>query len=599
MSFTGDLKDISIVDVIQLLQTTRKSGTLSINGKRGKSSVVFRDGNIIGANHVGNDDYISEVMLDMGSVTPEVIEKITSTKDGSGPLIASLIEHGVIDESALSSALRKLIELTVVELVGWRRGTFTLDTEALSPPEPYNCFSEKTGRQINVDTQMILMDALRIFDEQQRDRSPEEEARLLLEEEQWAEETGTQGGFSNLTAEDLGLSDIDKLQVETPEQFSGVETFDLSAIHRQMASETLSDFPDEEQEKFVSFLNEFSANSGRNNDIVIQEGKGLAVILFSRDELLKYSVVTMFKHEPVFVFTADTQDDLDQKIDQCILQDTLPILVFDRPDKSGEVFSEESIAGLQSRARERHPDISIIQFFCSNNSHNKTFDKGVIKIIPAPLRKSHHFIEESIEFLNSFHSIIKGMFNNKKKQPSPSSSPDNGQTGKLRNFIVTLRHSRDNKDVSSALLRFVSEIFERTVLFFVRETFLTGDKSTGIKTVDKDEGGPVKLNIPLTKPSIFSRALESGTPFFDEIDDTVVKKYIFDKIGSPLRKKIFLLPITAHGKTVAILYGDFAQKELIPVQLDSMEILSNQAGIILENISYRKHFNKMAKAGSP
>ena len=48
MSFTGDLEHLSIVDVIQLLHATRKSGTLVVQGRKGESQLVFKDGYIYG-----------------------------------------------------------------------------------------------------------------------------------------------------------------------------------------------------------------------------------------------------------------------------------------------------------------------------------------------------------------------------------------------------------------------------------------------------------------------------------------------------------------------------------------------------------------------
>ena len=41
MAFTGDLELLNIVDIIQLLNTTRKSGTLFVKGLKGESRIIF------------------------------------------------------------------------------------------------------------------------------------------------------------------------------------------------------------------------------------------------------------------------------------------------------------------------------------------------------------------------------------------------------------------------------------------------------------------------------------------------------------------------------------------------------------------------------
>ena len=43
MSFTGDLEQLPIVDVVQLMNSTRKSGILSVEGRKGESQLVFKD----------------------------------------------------------------------------------------------------------------------------------------------------------------------------------------------------------------------------------------------------------------------------------------------------------------------------------------------------------------------------------------------------------------------------------------------------------------------------------------------------------------------------------------------------------------------------
>jgi hypothetical protein len=44
MAFTGDLEYLHIVDIIQLVNTTRKSGAFSVQGERGESRLIFSNG---------------------------------------------------------------------------------------------------------------------------------------------------------------------------------------------------------------------------------------------------------------------------------------------------------------------------------------------------------------------------------------------------------------------------------------------------------------------------------------------------------------------------------------------------------------------------
>ena len=102
MAFTGDIEHLPIVDVIQLLYTTRKSGTLTVRSPKGESRLIFSEGHIVSANHLNSLVCIGKVLLKIGAVTPEdlntalVVQK--NAGEGRKPLIATLIEMGKVQQ---------------------------------------------------------------------------------------------------------------------------------------------------------------------------------------------------------------------------------------------------------------------------------------------------------------------------------------------------------------------------------------------------------------------------------------------------------------------------------------------------------------------
>jgi len=53
--------------------------------------------------------------------------------------------------------------------------------------------------------------------------------------------------------------------------------------------------------------------------------------------------------------------------------------------------------------------------------------------------------------------------------------------------------------------------------------------------------------------------------------------------------------LTCNRKVVAVIYGDFGQKETSPVRLDMLEILAQPAGIVLEHELFRRQVTKAAQ----
>src|SRR5436853_357411 len=66
-------------------------------------------------------------------------------------------------------AIEQQIERTVYDVVTWNQGTFAFALDDLKPIDDIAVFPGDVIRHLNLDTQMVLLDALRIFDERNRD----------------------------------------------------------------------------------------------------------------------------------------------------------------------------------------------------------------------------------------------------------------------------------------------------------------------------------------------------------------------------------------------------------------------------------------------
>jgi hypothetical protein len=600
MAFTGELEHLHIVDIIQLLSTTRKSGTFSVTGSRGESRIIFSNGYIVGASHL-NKVSIGTVLIKMNAITLEDLDQALKLQKSAGktrkPLVTTLIEMGRLDRDKAFNGLKTLIEMTIVELIGWTKGTFTLDTEAISVSPECSYLISKMEQEITLDAQMILMDTLRIFDERERDRQAGK--TVLSDEEIYSDILSSEGAetFGGkepvITADDLGLGDLERLERKIPQFPPVTEIFDPRQIHRQHIKEMLADFSSQEQETFASFLERASASMDARDGTQRQEGRTRGLIMFSEDELLRHSVITICKEEGVLVFATDGEEELVRIINQCLLIKVLPILVFDNPKTPDSMLLDEKIISLRQKIKERYPQVSTIQMACQLDYSNmlQSFHDGIRAVFPKPSKKARHttFIEDTIKFLETFKSYIKGFFLEQK-------DPDelDNQMGKLRDRMLEIRSLAEPSAVSLALLQQVSEICERSITFIVGQAELTGEKAIGVYA--ERNAGPTsvtRMKIPLSKPSLLSDVVEKGEFFYGEIDDEILKKYLFEVIGEPMSPAVLLLPMkSSDNKVVTLTYGDFGEKEAMPVQSQMLEILANEAGLVLENALYRRQGTK-------
>ena len=173
MSFTGDLDYIPIVDVIQLLHATKKSGILRVKSRKRESKLVFKDGYMVSASHVNNSVRIGTILVERKNITPEILDQTLLEQVNAGPwrkpLIIMLLDKGAVKEEDAYRGLEHLIEKTVVEILTWKKGTFTMEVQPDDVVDKYRYYPGKLSREINIDAQGVLMDALRVFDEKVRD----------------------------------------------------------------------------------------------------------------------------------------------------------------------------------------------------------------------------------------------------------------------------------------------------------------------------------------------------------------------------------------------------------------------------------------------
>ncbi len=217
MAFSGDLEHLSIVDVIQLLHTSRKSGSLVLTGRKGEISLAFHDGYIVGAKHCDDATRIGSILTEAGIVTQEAVDKALELQKNAGdrrkPLVATMVESGLVNKDDAYRGLQTLIEMTIVEILTWKKGSFALVLEPLQICDEYRYAPEFLKEDLFLPTEHLLMDAIRIYDEKCRDGlicdeeeelpTPFEDSDLLLSQE--------------LSADDLGLDDLGGLQRKAPD----------------------------------------------------------------------------------------------------------------------------------------------------------------------------------------------------------------------------------------------------------------------------------------------------------------------------------------------------------------------------------------------
>lgn len=584
MSFNGDLEHFPLVDVIQLLHMTSKTGILYLKSLKGESQLVFHEGYFVSANHLNNSVRIGKVLVDMNAITQNQLNQALVEQKEAGknrkPLIATLIEQGTIDKDTAYKGLESLIEMTIVEVLTWANGTFSLDVSKEYVSDEYRYFPEKLNQEILLNAQGVLMESLRIYDEKVRDGTL---SKIFFTDENSGDSVDPEpgSGTPEITADLLGLDELDSFTRKIPDVFIGLKDYDPVEEHRQAVARALPETTIDQQELLVSFLTNISTQAASDSAPPVT-----AIILLTQNELLSHAINTVCKHENLFVFASDEETGLDIVIEQTLGRDLHPVLVIDIPHENE---GEQALALVRQKFS-AYPQISILIVACGHTWRAISMEAlgaGTRSIIPRPCRRCHEdsYVPQMITFLSGIGSFLKSIL------PVP-----HAEVG--RHFIAAfnqLKTLSEPPEIALVMLHFAALQFERAMTFVVAKSELIAEKSIGISTA-KSNGptAPLLFRIPLEGHSVLQEVVEKGRLYYGQRSDAALTNLLYKEIGAPRSPKIMIVPLISRGKVIAITYGDFGAKPVSPPQINLLEALAGHAGSILDNALYRKSIEKPA-----
>jgi CheY-like chemotaxis protein len=154
----------------------------------------------------------------------------------------------------------------------------------------------------------------------------------------------------------------------------------------------------------------------------------------------------------------------------------------------------------------------------------------------------------------------------------------------LQQRLEELRRPHDASQIAMLVMKMAREFFERAVLFLVKNGEARGLGGFGpapaaesLHLLARD------VVIPLSEPSAFLDVADSHKSLVGPLPDGRWSQYLMGKIGRFRSGTVALLPLLTHRETIALLLGDNPETGRPFGRLDTLELFINQAGIALEN----------------
>ncbi|NJD91817.1 MAG: DUF4388 domain-containing protein, partial [Geobacter sp.] len=169
MSLVGNLADLGLGEILQIVSLSRKSGILPLQSKGRQGVVVFRFGQVIRATSSTIKYFLGEELLKRKVVDEELINKALQVQQAGAyreRLGTILINRFNIPAHKIEDVVREQIERVVYSFFSWDEGSFefelqddveTIDDSKIDPLQ----FMLEQG----LNPQFLAMEGSRIIDE--------------------------------------------------------------------------------------------------------------------------------------------------------------------------------------------------------------------------------------------------------------------------------------------------------------------------------------------------------------------------------------------------------------------------------------------------
>jgi hypothetical protein len=174
LGISGSLKDVSVADVMQFIHLGRRTGTLLLLRGNERSMIGFHGGRLVSA-QAPRTPKLGDLLITSGMIDRGILDSAIRAQNEERErrsLGQILVTSGSIDAQGLRQVIAQQIEQAVSEVMIWDTGTFEFAIDDLRPIDDIALYPSDVLPDADINTQMVLLEAARIFDERNRDNPP-------------------------------------------------------------------------------------------------------------------------------------------------------------------------------------------------------------------------------------------------------------------------------------------------------------------------------------------------------------------------------------------------------------------------------------------
>jgi CheY-like chemotaxis protein len=550
MSLVGNLEDLSLPDILQIVSLSRKSGILMLEREGQQGKILIREGRVIQTVSPRAGTTLGELLASRGLVGTDDLRKALDLQRAgeNRELLGSiLVRLGLMEEAALEKVVQEQIEDAIVYFLSWKEGTFSFELADIKSRGEFSVDPQAFILERGIDTQWLVLEGTRLIDERSRGR-------------------GT--GAPEPAAEPAGETSFAGLDegVESAPQAAGVPLVlvDDDAAFRDDLAARLGGrgFRVTACDGVAAGLREIEREAARGapalvTDIVMPtlDNQGFLGGL----ELIE-KVRASRPEVPIVAVTAYPDENIREKVDELGGR----FLVKPAGGAAGAGDFAASIAEILGAAAPMPPVAVSAPAAASPPPIIPTPPAAVAAPAPPPVAvATPHAATEPLT--------------------APPAGLGSGEEALLREMLRELHGPRATSELGLLVLRFAAELLNRAVLFVVKGGQAVGLGGFGVEVPGGAERRGIRgIAIPLDEPSILAEVVSRRAPVQGPPGTTHWDRELLAQLGGKRPVEAVALPLVSRGKVRVILYGDNLPEQRPLAGMRALEIFLAQAGESLE-----------------
>lgn len=536
MSISGSLEDVSVADVMQFIHLGRRTGTLVLASGRDRGMIGFHKGRLVSARGPGTpklgDMLVESGVLDRAALDTAILEQQAAESPVS--LGQVLISEGKLEEEALRQVVSEQIEKTIAELVQWDSGSFEFAVDDLRPIDEIALFPGDLVPGTDMNTQMVLLEAARIFDERNR-----------------------HDGESHAAQDETASSTDDTHPML---EFGGEEADESwAAVGRAVEGAVRSG----------------AAHSEAPGAEVQPPASGRHVVhLVSADDELAVALGEALPQEVDRLERLGLEDAGHRR--EGYLQ---PIVLVDLREGQANL-------GDVAVLHDRNPGASIVALVDRVVPVSLVYGAGALAALPAEVEAAVACIVNVMQSQQQLARIGAGAQGSK---PQPLGSG----VARLRRVFGDLRSGLLSATVALNLMHIISESVERAVLFLVRHDCLQALGAFGMGTGGRPLAELTRgMRLDLDEPSILIDSLTSGEANAVDFDKADLPANLRQVLQRPLTGQVVVFPVLGAQRVISIIYTDNGDVNRPIEDIEILELATAQVGMAFENELLRRKISQ-------